>query len=124
MFNPRRHLQCSSLRSEVTLMRQKLKSSESERERLQEELAAAHTRIDRLQSKTVAALNNTSKSTSSPNVSENGGAGISKKEEGSPTPSSPSVSGSVIPHGQWWEPIFLMHKCFLILFRVLHLVLL
>ena len=65
-------------------MRQKLKSSESERERLQEELAAAHTRIDRLQSKTVAALNNTSKSTSSPNVSENGGAGISKKEEGSP----------------------------------------
>lgn len=83
-------------------MRQKLKSSESERERLQEELAAAHTRIDRLQSKTVAALNNTSKSSSNPGGAENGGTGEVKKEEGSPAPSSPSVSGSVTRRRQWW----------------------
>ncbi|TCD63440.1 E3 ubiquitin-protein ligase bre1 [Steccherinum ochraceum] len=91
----RAQTQCSTLRSEMTLMRTKLKSSESEKERLQEELTAAHTRIDRLQSKAVAALHSTSKSSPSP---ENGsGNGEVKKDEGSPTPSSPSPATPAAP---------------------------
>ncbi|KAH8093847.1 BRE1-domain-containing protein [Cristinia sonorae] len=82
---------CSSLRSEMSLIRARLKSSESDNERLQEELVAAHTRIDRLQSKTVASLNNTSKTSHGGGGS---GGGEVKKDEGSATPSSPHAAGS------------------------------
>lgn len=106
--------QCSSLRSEVSLMRVKLHSSESEKEKLSEELVAAHTRIDRLQSKTVATLNNNTETSSEQTESGGGGSGGGevKKDEGSPTPSSPSVSGSVIRCKHWWELYFLItHSC-------------
>jgi E3 ubiquitin-protein ligase BRE1 len=49
--------QCSTLRSEVSLLNAKLRDSEEERERYHEQLVAAEKRLDRVQSKAVAFLN-------------------------------------------------------------------
>ncbi|KAJ3553638.1 hypothetical protein NM688_g3503 [Phlebia brevispora] len=49
--------ECTSLRSEVSLLHAKLNTTESEKDSYRDRLVAAEKRIDRLQSKTVAAMN-------------------------------------------------------------------
>lgn len=50
-------VQCSTLRSEVSLLNAKLRDSEADRNRYHEQLVATERRLDRLQSTVVASLN-------------------------------------------------------------------
>lgn len=50
------HVQCASLRAEVSLLQTRLRNAEQAKERYQEQLIAAEKRVDRLQSKAVATL--------------------------------------------------------------------
>ncbi|CAL1706865.1 unnamed protein product [Somion occarium] len=94
----RAQTECTSLRSEVSLIRAKLRNAEEEKERLHEQLIAAEKRVDRLQSKTIAALYPPQGSASPPPPSDKE-QHVAVKDESSPrdSPSSPAPSGSQPP---------------------------
>lgn len=74
--------QCSSLRSEVSLLRNKLRDSEAEKERYHEQLAAAEKRLDRLKSTTAAIMNPDPRQSTTPKT-------VVKTEEEAITKESP-----------------------------------
>ncbi|KAI0789122.1 BRE1 E3 ubiquitin ligase-domain-containing protein [Abortiporus biennis] len=81
--------ECSSLRSEVSFIRAKLKDAESEKEKLHDQLVTAEKRVDRLQSKTIAALQRHS----SPQVKETVKDESPRDSPSSPSPLQPPVNG-------------------------------
>lgn len=88
-------VQCSTLRSEVSLLNAKLRDSDADKQRYHEQLVATERRLDRLQSKVVASLNPDTERTSQA-TSVGGGDARDSKASPEPvlegTPAAASVS--------------------------------
>lgn len=84
--------QCIMLRSELNILRERLRDSESQKESYRNSLVALESKIERLQSKTVLAIESRGSNTETKGQEvEN-----ERKEEVQTKPSSPVVSGLVI----------------------------
>ena len=80
------------LRSELNILRERLRDSESQKESYRNSLVSLESRIERLQSKTVRAIESRG-----PNAEvKDQEVESERKEEVQPKPSSPLVSGLVI----------------------------
>jgi E3 ubiquitin-protein ligase BRE1 len=110
-------VQCIALRSQMDLMRVKLRDSVAEKESLHTALVAAQTRADRLQSETVLAMQARAAVRKREAEQQKGEQQQEPKEEESSSeepqrklPSSPEVSGLGQPN--WWEFFFVLSDIF------------